>query len=218
MCSYRKVTDSRVSAAEQEFLKATDRVIARVVADFQDQPARFWNERDIHWCLFHYLKLEPVFLCDYGTEPIRAEFPTRRVYIEEAKPARGHYDLVILDPASITSPPVRQLPPWAPWEEYLPHVVALVAIEVKTWADRTTNIAEKVDWDIDKLTDPLNAVEQGYFLNFVQLDFGRQPMLDFYRDLRDYLTKKAHQWPKLRILCVPHDKKIQPDQSQDWLR
>jgi len=202
---------------EKEFVEATDRAIARLVADFQVQPTRFWNERDIHWYLFHHLKQDPVFLCDYGTELIRAEFPTRRVYTEDAKPARGHYDLVILDPTSVTSPPVSQLPPWASWEEYLPHVVVLVAIEVKTWVDRTTNIPEKADRDIDKLTDPINAVRQGYFLNFVQMDFGRQQMLNFYRDLREYLREKARQWPKLRILCVPHVKRIHPDPGQDWI-
>ena len=201
----------------KEFVEVTDRAIARLVADFQVQPTKFWNERDIHWYLFHHLKQDPVFLCDYGTELIRAEFPTRRVYTEDAKPARGHYDLVILDPTSVTSPPVSQLPPWASWEEYLPHVVVLVAIEIKAWVDRTTNVPGKADWDIDKLTDPSNAVRQGYFLNFVQLDFSRQHMLDFYRDLREYLTEKARQWPKLRILCVPHVKGIQPDPGQDWI-
>jgi hypothetical protein len=202
---------------DRKFVEATDRAIAHVVADFQAQPDRFWNERDIHWHLFYYLRLDSVFLRDYGPEPIRAEFPTRRVYSEEARPARGHYDLVILDPTSVTGPPVSRLPPWASWEEYLPHVVVLVAIEVKTWVDKTTNIPEKVDWDIDKLTDPSNAVRQGYFLNFVQLDFSRQPMLDFYRDLREYLMKKAKQWPKLRILYVPHDKRVESDPREIWI-
>jgi len=202
---------------EKEFAEATERVIARLVADFQAQPPRFWDERDIHWYLFHYLKPDPVLLCDYEPESIRAEFPTRRVYTEGAKPARGHYDLVILDPTSVTSPPVSGLPPWAPWEECLPHMAVLVAVEVKTWVERTTNIPKKADWDIDKLTDPSNAVRQGYFLNFVQLDFSRKHMLDFYQDLREYLLEKAKQWPKLRILCVPHDKGIQPDPKQNWL-
>ena len=201
----------------KEFVEAADRAVARLVADFQAQLSRFWDERDIHWYLFHYLKLDPVFLCDYGTEPIRAEFPTRRVYTEGAKPARGHYDLVILDPTSVTSPPVSQMPPWAPWKECLPYMEVLVAIEVKTWVNRTKNIPKKADWDIDKLTDLSNAVRQGYFLNFVQLDFSRQHILDFYRALREYLTEKARQWPKLRILCVPHVKVIQPDPGQDWI-
>jgi hypothetical protein len=201
----------------KEFVEATDRAIARLVADFQAQPPRFWDERDIHWYLFHYLKLDPVFLRDYGTEPIRAEFPTRRVYTEGAKPARGHYDLVILDPTSVTSPPVSQLPFWAPWEKCLPHMAMLVAIEMKTWVDRTTNIPERANWDINKLTDPLNAVRQGYFLNFVQLDFSRKHMLNFYQDLREYLMEKARKWPKLRILCVPHDKGIQSDPRKNWI-
>jgi len=193
----------------KEFVEAADRAVARLVADFQAQLSRFWDERDIHWYLLHYLKLDTVFLRDYGTEPIRAEFPTRRVYTEGAKPARGHYDLVILDPTSVTSPPVSQMPPWAPWKECLPYMEVLVAIEVKTWVNRTKSIPKKADWDIDKLTDPLNAVGQGYFLNFVQLDFSRRHMLDFYLALREYLMENAKRWPKLRILCVPHDKGIQ---------
>ena len=80
---------------EKEFVEATDRAIARLVADFQVQPNRFWNERDIHWYLFHDLKQDPVFLRDYGTELIRAEFPTRRVYTEDVKPTRGHYPVNI---------------------------------------------------------------------------------------------------------------------------
>ena len=69
------------------------------------------------------------------------------------------------------------------------------------------NVPEKEDWDIDKLTDPSNAVGHGYFLDFVQLDLSQQQMLNFYQDLREYLMEKARQWPKLRICCVPHDKK-----------
>lgn len=149
---------------------------------------------------------------DYRTELIRAEFPTRAKY-----PDRGYYDLVILDPISLTSAPVSTLPPWAPWDEFLSLVDVVVAVEVKTWVDRTTNIPEKVDWDIDKLTDLSNAVRQGYFLNFVQMDFNRQQMLDFYRYLREYLTEKARRWPKLRILCVPHVKGIQPDPGLNWI-
>jgi len=193
-------------------------VIARLIVDFQVQSTRFWDERDIHWYLFHYLKLDPVFLCDYGAKLIRAEFPTRRVYTEDAEPGRGHYDLVILDPTSVTSPPVSQLPPWAPRKECLRHMAVLVAIEVKTWVHRTTNTPEKADWDIDKLTDPSNAGRQGYFLNIVQLDFSRRHMLDFYLAVREYLMKNARRWPKLRILCVPHGKGIQPDPRQNWIQ
>jgi hypothetical protein len=202
---------------ENEFVEATDRGIDRLITEFQIQSTRFWNERDIHWYLFHYLKQDPVFLHDYGTESIRAEFPTKRVYTEDTKPARGHYDLVILDPVSLTNLQVSTLLPWAQWDEFLPLVDVIVALEVKTWVDRTTNISEKADWDIDKLTDPSNAVRHGYFLNFVQLDFHRQQMLGFYQNLRRYLTEKARKWPKLRIVCVPHDKGVQLDPEQNWV-
>lgn len=211
-----KVVESNEPNMAKEFVEAVDSAITHVVADFQGQTSRFWNERDIHWYLFHYLKQDPVFLRDYGTELIRAEFPTRAVYIEEKKPARGHYDLVILEPSSVASPPVSELPPWAPWEQYLPFVEVLVAVEVKTWVDRA-DIRQKADWDIQKLTDPKNAVRHSYFLNFVQMDFGRRQMRDFYQNLRGYLMENARRWPELRILCVPHDKDIQPDASQHWI-
>ena len=205
---------------EKDFVEAINRASAHLVADFQGQTSRFWNERDMHWYLFHCLKQDPVFLHDYGTELIRAEFPTRAMYREEKQkaPGRGHYDLVVLDPTSLTSPPISELPPWASWEECLPYMRVVVAVEVKTWVDRTTDIAKKVDWDIEKVTDPQNAVGHAYFLNFVQLDFGRKQMRDFYQDLRGYLMKKVGRWPRLRILCVPHDKEIQPDPSQDWIQ
>ena len=196
---------------DKDFVEAIDRAIAHLVADFQGQRSRFWNERDIHWYLFQHLKQDPIFMRDYGTELIRAEFPTRAKY-----PDRGYYDLVILDPASLTSPPVSTLPPWAPWDEFLPLVDVIVAVEVKTWVDRTTDIPQKVDWDIEKLTDARNAVKYAYFLNFVQLDFSRQQMRDFYQNLRDYSREKAGS-PKLRILCVPYDKEVQPAPSQNWV-
>lgn len=196
---------------DKEFVEAIERAIASLVTDFQGQTSRFWNERDMHWYLFRHLKGDPVFLREYGTELIRAEFPTRAKY-----PDRGYYDLVILDPVSLTSPPVSTLPPWAPWDEFLPLVDIVVAVEVKTWVDRTTDIPQKVDWDVDKLTDPRNAVRHSYFLNFVQLDFSRQQMRDFYENLRVFLMEKAGS-PNLRILCVPHDKEVQPDPRQNWI-
>ncbi len=199
---------------EKEFEKAIDRAISRLIADFQSQPSRFWNERDLHWYLFHHLKQDPVFMRSFGIELIRAEFPTRAKYPAD----RGLYDLVILDPISLTSPPVSKLPPWVPWDEFLPLVDVVVAVEVKTWVDKTTDIPEKVDRDIEKLTDARNAVINAYFLNFVQLDFGRQQMRDFYQNLREYLTVKARCQPKLKILCVPHDKEIQPDLGRYWIQ
>jgi hypothetical protein len=152
---------------------------------------------DIHWYLFLHLKQDPTFSSVYGPELIRAEFPTRTEYPD----SRGHYDLVILDPDSMGNPIVRALPPWAPWEEFLPLVDVFIAVEVKIWADRTTDIPGKADWDIQKLTDARNAVKHAYFLNFVQLDFNRPIMANFYRDLKKYLTIKASNQPNLRVLC-----------------
>ena len=203
---------------ERDFLEALDRAIAHVVADFQSQPPKFWNERDIHWYLFHYLKQDPVFLKDYGAEPIRAEFPTRALYKEKDQKAasRGQYDMVILDPASVMAR-ANDLHPWAEWSDCLPHMQVVVAVEVKTWTDRSTNIGSKVKWDVEKLTDSRNAIGNAFFLNFVQLDFGNQYMRDFYRTLRQHLAREAGHHRDLRILCVPHDTNMEPDSSKNWV-
>ena len=108
----------------KEFVEAIERAITHLVTDFQGQTTRFWNERDMHWYLFHHLKQDPVFMRDYGTELIRAEFPTRAVYIERKVGARGHYDLVILDPTSLSSTPISKLPPARPQKESNPVVSA----------------------------------------------------------------------------------------------
>ena len=192
-----------------------EKAISQVVADFQNNPKRFWNERDIHWSLFYYLKHQRVSEEAYPTELIRAEFPTRKVFPGE-KPARGHYDLVILDAESYYKPEVQNMKAQAPWKEFLELVEIAVAIEVKLWLNRLRpeNMAERADWDITKLTDKPNNVQNAYFLNFVQLKFKTDYMMKYYQELRDYLTTKKQ--PGLGILCIPSDPKIQ-SVSDNWL-
>ena len=63
---------------DEQFIEATKEAINQVVSAFQSEPDRFWNERDIHWSLFYYLKQQAVFQRRYAAELIRAEFPTLR--------------------------------------------------------------------------------------------------------------------------------------------
>lgn len=196
-------------------MKAVEEAISWVVADFQNNRERFWNERDIHWSLFYYLKHQRVSEEAYPTELIRAEFPTRKVFPGK-NPARGHYDLVILDADSYFKPEVQNMKAQASWQPFLDLVEIAVAIEVKLWLNRLRpeNMAKRVDWDITKLTDKPISVRNAYFLNFVQLNFKSDYMLRYYQELRDYLTTKKQ--PGLSILCIPSDPKIQsvPD---NWL-
>jgi hypothetical protein len=99
-------------------MKAVEKAISMIVAAFQNNPKRFWNERDIHWSLFYYLKHQRVSEEAYPTELIRAEFPTRKVFPGE-KPARGHYDLVILDAESYYKPEVQNMEAQTPWKAFL---------------------------------------------------------------------------------------------------
>jgi hypothetical protein len=197
-----------------QFVEATERAIAKLVADFQHDPDRFWNERDMHWILFYYLKQEGTVQEAYPTQLIRAEFPTVKKFGEK-NPARGHYDLVVLDPESYNSEAVQRMKAQAPWDEYLKLIKITVAVEIKLWLARLP--VERTDWDIQKLTEKPNNVLNAYFLNFVQLNFRRQHMQDYYRDLREHLMYHKKPRPDLNILCVPSDTKIQPDPSNNWL-
>ena len=203
-------------------MKAVKKAIAMVVSDFQKYPERFWNERDVHWILFYYLKHQRVSEEAYPTELIRAEFPTRKVFPGK-KPARGHYDLVILDAESYYKPEVQNMKAQAPWKEFLELVEIAVAIEVKLWLNRLSpeNMAKRVDWDITKLTDKPNNIQNAYFLNFVQLDFNSEDkskyMRAYYDMLREYLRNQKRKWPSLNILCVPSEISVQPVLEDNWL-
>lgn len=196
------------------FVEATERAIAKLATDFQGYPDRFWNERDLHWSLFYYLKQEGVVQEAYVTQLIRAEFPTLKKFGEKS-PARGHYDLAILDPQSHSKPTVQSMKAQEPWDEYLKLVEVKIAVEIKLWLARLP--LERADWDIQKLTEPPNNILYPFFLNFVQLRFGRPYMQDYYRDLREYLMCHKRRWPDLRILCVPSETRIQPNPSNNWL-
>ncbi|MFC2033293.1 hypothetical protein ACFLUB_02080 [Chloroflexota bacterium] len=188
--------------------------MSRVVANFQANPERFWNERDIHWSLFYCLKLGQVSEETYPTELIRAEFPTLKVFDE----ARGHYDLVIINAESYNKPEVLNMNAQASWNDYLPLIELDVAIEIKLWLNRLQPEAMKegVNWDIQKLTDTPNKVKDAYLLNFVQLDFKRDIYEAYYQQLRDYLLEQKKQFPKLNILCVPSVAQMQ-NSTDNWL-
>lgn len=195
-----------------------EKAISKVVADFQRNPDRFWNERDIHWSLFYYLKHEQVCEEAYPTQLIRAEFPTLKVF-PGTKPARGHYDLVILDAESYSRPEVQNMKAQAPWKEYLELIKIDVAVEIKLWQARLREeeMKELIDWDVQKLTDEPNKVQNAYFLNFVQLNFKSEHMRNYYFVLREYLNNQKKKWPALNILCVPSDRQVQFDQKDNWL-
>ena len=197
-----------------QFVEATERAITKLVADFQSYPNRFWNERDLHWSLFYYLKQEGVVDEAYGTELIRAEFPTMKKFGEKS-PARGHYDLVVLDPQSYRSATTQSMKAQAPWDEYLDLIKVMVAVEIKLWLARLP--LERADWDIRKLTEPPNNVMNAFFLNFVQLDFNRSHTQNYYQGLREHLMCHKRRWSNLKILCVPSDTTIQTELSENWL-
>jgi len=185
--------------------------IERTIETFQAHLNRYWNERDLHWVFYHYLNSPQILQTTQAIDLIRAEFPTHELYEGD----RGHYDLVILTPESYYTSAISKLKPQTPWKEFLDFLEIYVAVEIKIWPERKAYKA-LVEWDIKKLTDPINKIEHAYYLNFVQLDFTRSHMRNYYTELRDYLTERKEQLTKLKILYVPSDSGIQ-NKSNNWL-
>lgn len=200
--------------ANLPLIKAVENATTKLVVNFQNNTERFWNERDIHWSLFYYLKQELADYEKYPTELIRAEFPTLKVF----EGARGHYDLVILNAESYSTPEVQNMKSQTPWEGYLKLVEIDVAIEIKIWQARLNDadVHKLIDWDIRKLTEQPHKIEDAYFLNLVQLNFQSEYMRKYYQQLREYLNNQKNKHTDLNILCVPSDPKIQSS-AKNWL-
>jgi hypothetical protein len=177
---------------------AVESAIEKVVQEFQREPNRFGNERDIHWLLFHYLQVDKSWNVENPGRLIRAEYPTRKIYQEKHR-GRGHYDLVVLDSESYLTQTHQYSEASAPWQ-----IKIQAAVEVKLWLARCNprDMAERINWDINKLINSENEVQYAYFVNLVQLPHEKH-YLKFYRDLREYLGKIQHD--NLRILCAPGD-------------
>jgi hypothetical protein len=198
------------------FVKAIEQAIEKVISDFQNNPNRYWNERDIHWNLFYYLKQEQVVQENYVTELIRAEFPTLKKF-GKGDSDRGHYDLVILDSNSYHARSVQLMGAQSPWQPFLEHIELSVAIEIKLWLAKWSNLEERAKWDIQKLTEKPNNIVNAFFLNFAQLDFSRKDTQLYFEKLRNHLVRYKQRWPNLKILCVPSDKSILHYSRQNWL-
>jgi hypothetical protein len=200
-----------------KLVEAFDKAISQVITDFQNWPNRYWTERDIHWNLLFNVRNNEMFEKAQAIELIRAEFPTINKYGK--RKARGHYDLVVLEPESFRDPNVLVFKPWVPWDDFLSRVKLLIAAEVKIWVDRlnTKEVLKRVKWDIKKLTDSDNLVQNPYFLNFVQLDFDREIMKEYYYKLREQLADQKTQWPMVKVLCVPSKREVQSQVSGNWI-
>ena len=75
---------------------------------------------------------------------------------------------------------------------------------------------ERAYWDIQKLTDTPNKIQDAYFSSFVQLDFQRDHNKIYYKQLREYLAKQKKNWPNLNILCVPSNPQVQNNKI-NWI-
>lgn len=183
---------------DDQIVQAFELAVPEVVRDFQSASNRFWHEHDIHWSLFYYLRKQNAVREVYPTQLIRAEFPTLNEWDD-----RGHYDMVVLAPESVTGERIRELSADAPWEECLGLMDIVLAVEVKLWRDQVTpaRAKELVERDIEKLTKQPNKVKRAYFLNFVQIEPSRLEA-GYYDRLQGWLTEAKGNHRSLKTLCV----------------
>jgi hypothetical protein len=139
--------------------------IQKLVTKFREKPNLFYSESDMQCCLYHLLYSHPVLQKDYITKDgvktgiLHNEYRTYGTYVTEnrflkrsEKGRRGHFDLVILDPVSVS-------------QEKLWKSKVLFAIEM---AFDNMDLPH-LDNDLTKLTDSRNKVVNGYMLWFLSV-------------------------------------------------
>ena len=139
--------------------------IQKLISKFMNEPKFFYSESDMQCYLYHLLYENPVLQKDYFTKGgvktsiLHNEYQTYGTYVKENKllkkserGRRGHFDLVILDPDSVS-------------QERLWKSKILFAIEMAFNNMDLTHF----DNDLTKLTDSRNKVTNGYMLWFLSV-------------------------------------------------
>lgn len=193
-------------------VEAIQRAIDQVVAEFQQHPHKLWNERYLHWSPFHYIKQQGVVSEAYYTQLIRAKFPTQKIF-SKRRPAREHYDMVILDSDPYLIPEVQYMERKGNLGDFLNSIRLKIAIEIELWEARLKQdkVEQIIKWNKDKLTKLPNNIMTALFLNFVKMNFNKEQNYKYYQDLREHLSLIKEQYPELKILCVHGDHMFQPD-------
>ena len=146
--------------------------IRALIRKFVAAPFFFYREQDMHAYLYH--KLVSARLGEFIVETHRGdrtilvhqEYPTLNTYrgpMEKA--SRGHFDLAIIDPVHALESDWRLT---SKKPEYATHKPK-VAVEFSLNEIGTPRFElEHYKKDLERLTDPNNAVDRGYLLFFVR--------------------------------------------------
>ena len=139
--------------------------IQKLVNKFRDTPEFFYSESDMQCYLYHLLAGHPDLQEEYFTKDgvktgiLHNEYRTYGTYVTEdrllkksEKGRRGHFDLAILDPVSVS-------------QEKLWKSNVLFGIEM---AFDNMDIPHR-DNDLTKLSDSRNKVANGYMLWFLSV-------------------------------------------------
>lgn len=161
-----------------EKIKTVESCIEELVKEFKNNPYWFYTEQAIHCCLYHLLVKKEEFRKPYPTADkkktilLHKEYPTIKLY--KRKPdkelrdkekgergARGHFDIVILDPEDIKKISVKKSA--ANFRKEKSPVAPAVAIELAL-DEGVVHLRN----DHKKLVDAAENRTRGYILHFIR--------------------------------------------------
>lgn len=210
----------------------TGSAIKVLVERFIEKPYFFYTEQDMHAFLYHKLisgKLGEHFTKTSSKDQtilVHKEYPTLNEYVgPKGKLTRGHFDLIIIDPAHAAEGHWRLYIKKPPYSRHTPKV----AIEIGLNEIGNTRLELRhFNKDFERLTDPKNKVERGYLLFFVRReDFtgsGMLPIIDRlperlqlkFEENRDRTNKLAIIYAECR-LSKSGILKVIPEDRSSWI-
>lgn len=190
--------------------------IGKLVSSYLECPYAYYTESDLHCWLWSYFREALEHLdsggpyATLGDEThssrrsilLHREYPTKNRYHRPSlrkdveKGSRGHFDLVIWDPAEVSKRLFRSVRPREiEMEQKTAIAVELALFEGTAPVDTALN---HLLWDRLKLTDPKNEVRNGYLLFFTRDwkyldDFKRPLQLCITDNISPYKTIRA-EW------------------------
>lgn len=157
--------------SDELFLELSS-AIGALIERFVQMPYFYHSEQDMHAFLYHKLissKLGEFLVETYfgdRTVLVHKEYPTIHAYPgPRGVRTRGHFDLVILDPAHVSESHWRTHITEPAYSRHRPKA----ALELGLNAIGTSRFdLAHFKKDFERLTDPANMVERGYLLFFVR--------------------------------------------------
>jgi len=178
---------------QKQLIQITESAIENLVETFKETPYLFYTENDLHCYPYaQILSKLPMdkWVCETadGKKSIllHKEYPTKERYKRETleegvkKGSRGHFDLTIWNPSEVGKRSLRALSSNRFDEEQRTFIA--IELDLIEGNDGLKQAIHHFNWDLLKLRDKENKVENGYSLVFVRDWIHREEFLEGIRD------------------------------------